>query len=283
MGTFSDGDGADACDVCASGTVAPDPGSEVCALCSPGTYDSGGGEVCFDCPAGTFSDTSGADSCAVCAPGTAAAGSGNATCAPCPIGTFADASGQAQCVPCPQGTTNDTMGSTTCDLAACDGNQFDCDPILPWLDVSPVIPGDVATFTVSDVPAGSDVYLAGSIVGPGAGPCHPTLGVCFDIQSLFWLGWGTADSSGSYAKSVTVPSNFVGGLLFAQPWRWMARTPGPPTSCSAWGATPTGICSSTASTTAPTCRTRTRRTSMGDGAGTACDCDDQDPNIQDCP
>ena len=64
------------------------------------------------------------------------------------------------------------------------------------LDVTAVAGGSSVTFTVSGVPAGAQVGIAVSFVGPGPGYCHPSGLACFAISRPMLVGVGQANAGG---------------------------------------------------------------------------------------
>lgn len=323
LGTFADTFASASCDVCAPGTFAGQAGSADCAACPLDTYSGAGAAFCLSCgpgmvttpdhvqclpcPTGLVEDTgvcvpcpfgsvgnAQGTACDVCPPGTTSQGT---TCAPCPVGTFGvdgvceacpvgtygDQMGLDTCAECDPGFTTLVPGSTVCVPAPCDPNQFDCDPLAPVLDVSVLIPGQPGTFTVSEAPAGAAVYLGGSLGGVGLGPCHPTLGVCFNLQPLFWLGLGSADAQGVYTKTVTVPASFWGGVLFTQ----AAVVDGAEAAMTHLvlrvGGDSDGDLFIDPSDNCPQVANPDQSDIDADGVGAACDCDDLNVNVGLCP
>ena len=135
MGTFSEMDGATACDLCGVGRYCPNVGTafDEVAYCPPGTYNpipgainasaciacaagkanqySGMGDAvaCIDCEVNTFSSQPGAEWCAECRPGTFQSHTGTTACELCRPGSYCDGH-ESGPQPCPIGTWSGDRG-----------------------------------------------------------------------------------------------------------------------------------------------------------------------------
>jgi len=81
------------------------------------------------------------------------------------------------------------------------------------LQVSPLVPGQSASFTVAGAAPGELVYI-GRSTATGSGPCPPLLGgLCLDLDAptTALLGTAIADATGTAVLTVTVPSIAPGG------------------------------------------------------------------------
>lgn len=86
------------------------------------------------------------------------------------------------------------------------------------LTVPDLYQGSSATFTATGGLPGERIWLAGSSVGAGTGPCPAVLGgTCVGLDSATLLGSAVADATGSATFTVNVPATVPDGtLLYAQ-------------------------------------------------------------------
>lgn len=77
------------------------------------------------------------------------------------------------------------------------------------LTATPLVRGDVATFTVNNATNGESVVVAYTTSGPGDGPCPPILGgMCVDLTGDIQLvGTGIANGDGEATITANVPAN----------------------------------------------------------------------------
>ncbi|HMV68878.1 MAG TPA: PQQ-dependent sugar dehydrogenase, partial [Myxococcota bacterium] len=85
------------------------------------------------------------------------------------------------------------------------------------LDVSPIVAGRAATWTVTGLNPGELVYIGRSIAGTGAGPCLPTFGgLCLDLlPSVVLHAAARADGSGAATFTANVPTQVPSGVSVA--------------------------------------------------------------------
>ena len=85
------------------------------------------------------------------------------------------------------------------------------------LFLSPLLGGEVASFTVQGATPGSEIRLAASLRGTGAGPCPQAFGgQCLGIESPIILGSTSADALGEAVFNVRMPARFEGRTPFFQ-------------------------------------------------------------------
>lgn len=79
------------------------------------------------------------------------------------------------------------------------------------------VQGSAVTLEVLNAPPGATVAFAGSLAGPGSGPCPPALGgVCVGLTSPILLGTASASAGGRATLAVTVPAGVPLGDAWAQ-------------------------------------------------------------------
>jgi hypothetical protein len=91
--------------------------------------------------------------------------------------------------------------------AGCGGEVVDTAQAPPPLSLAASEAGGVLTLTASGAIPGTRVYFAGSLAGPGAGPCPPVLGgQCLGVASPVLIGQRPVGVSGVVTLSVPLPA-----------------------------------------------------------------------------
>lgn len=82
--------------------------------------------------------------------------------------------------------------------------------------VTPIVPGQPATWTITGGYPGDTVYLLRSPNSVGQGPCHRVLGACLTIRAPFARqATLTLDSNGEASVTLQVPAHITPGRSFA--------------------------------------------------------------------
>lgn len=86
----------------------------------------------------------------------------------------------------------------------------------PGLTLAATVAGGAVSVNVSGAAPNEAVQIAGSLAGPGAGPCPPALGgECIDLLSPVRVGQWRANAAGLVAFTLPLPPGFPGGWLQA--------------------------------------------------------------------